>query len=141
MTVDLNTLTDVYENAEGDNKITNVSLLLGNELGMKYMINSVEGATTYELEYSKNADFTEATKIPMTGVWENRQQKAIYYIGLGEVDDTFYVRAVVDGVPGATLTYSVESYILRMQMCKDVYMWHTINGLGFLGQAIEAYQA
>ena len=115
---DVSVLADVYANAEGDNKITNVSLILGNELGMKYMINSVEGATTYALEYSKNADFTESTTIEMTGAWENRQQKAICYIGLEEIDDTFYVRAVVDGVPGATLTYSVESYLLRMQECE-----------------------
>ncbi len=140
-TADIGSLVDVYNNEDGANKIKNVSLIMGTDIGMKYMIDSVEGATTYELEVSKNADFSDSTKIAMEAVWEGKEQKAIYNISFAELGDTFYVRAVVDGEAGAVLTYSVDSYIIRIsENCSDG-LYFTAMSLAYLGQMIEAYNA
>ncbi len=140
-TADMSSLVDVYNNEDGANKIKNVSLIMGTDIGMKYMIDSVEGATTYELEVSKNADFSDSTKIAMEAVWEGKEQKAIYNISFAELGDTFYVRAVVDGEAGATLTYSVDSYVIRIsESCSDG-LYFAAMSLAYLGQMIEAYTA
>ena len=140
-TADMSSLVDVYNNEDGANKIKNVSLIMGTDIGMKYMIDSVEGATTYELEVSKNADFSESTKIAMEAAWEGKEQKAIYNVGFAELGDTFYVRAVVDGEAGATLTYSVDSYVIRIsESCSDG-LYFAAMSLAYLGQMIEAYNA
>ena len=140
-TADIAAMTDVYNNEDGANKIKNVSLIMGTDIGMKYMIDSVEGATTYELEVSKNADFSDSTKIAMEAVWEGKEQKAIYNISFAELGDTFYVRAVVDGEAGATLTYSVNSYALRISASCSDGLYFSIMSLAHLGQMLEAYTA
>ncbi len=140
-TADIAAMTDVYNNEDGANKIKNVSLIMGTDIGMKYMIDSVEGATTYELEVSKNADFSDSTKIAMEAVWEGKEQKAIYNISFAELGDTFYVRAVVDGEAGATLTYSVNSYALRISASCSDGLYFSVMSLAHLGQMLEAYTA
>ncbi|MBQ8351278.1 MAG: hypothetical protein IJY20_04455 [Clostridia bacterium] len=138
---DVSALVDSYSQSGEDNKIKYVSLLLGTDIGMKYVIDVVEGAETYELEYSKNADFTDSTKIPMTLTKEGLEMKAIYNISFSELQDVFYVRVIIDGEEGATLTYSVESYVLRISdECSDG-MYNAAMALAYLGQALEAYKA
>jgi hypothetical protein len=140
-TADMNAVVDSYAQSGDNNKIKFVSLLLGTDIGMKYVIDKIEGAETYELEYSKNADFTDSTKIPMVATKEDREMKASYNISLSEIQDVFYVRVIVDGEAGATLTYSVESYVVRVSPTADDGMYYALRALAYLGQALKAYQA
>jgi hypothetical protein len=137
----MNALVDSYAQSGDNNKIKYVSLLLGTDIGMKCVIDKIEGAETYELEYSKNADFTDSTKIPMVATREDREMKAIFNIAHSEIQDVFYVRVVVDGEAGATLTYSVESYVVRVSPDADDGMYNALRALAYLGQMLKAYEA
>lgn len=142
MTCDQDKINSVYARGEGDTPIRSASLILGNSIGMKYTVDLVEGATTYELEVSKNADFSDSTKLTMIATAEGKEMKAIYNVKLGDMKDTFYVRAVVDGTAGATLTYSVDSYIIRInEASSDDATWHMTMTLACLQQKLAAYQA
>ncbi|MBO5051651.1 MAG: hypothetical protein J6D31_05575 [Clostridia bacterium] len=134
-------LNNVYNNADGANKIKNVSLLLDSKLGFKFMIDSVEGAESYELEFSYNEDFSDSQKVSMEAVWEGREQKGSVHISLADLGKTFYVRVVVDGEAGATLTYSLDSYFARMQAKVDDNQYYTLSALVTLDRALSEYLA
>ena len=141
---DLGAIVDSYAHAEGEVRINDAALLMGTDIGMKYVMNLVEGATTYELEYSKNADFSESTTIAMVETKGNGgvQMKGIYNIKFAELQDVFYVRPVVDGEAGATLTYSVESYVLRISdVTSNNGLYHAAMSLACFGQKLAAYMA
>ncbi len=127
--------TSVYAQSGEINMIKTVSLICDNRLGFKFMIDAVEGATEYVLEYADNADFTDSTTIDMTATESGTEYKGIVYINNSEILDTIYVRAVVDGEAGATLTYSVGTYVNRMQdNAGDAlfYLMHAILTFGEL---------
>lgn len=142
MMPDQDKINNVYAQGEGATPIRSASLILGNSIGMKYTVALVEGATTYELEVSKNADFSNSTKLAMTATNEGDEMKAIYDVKLGEMKDTFYVRVVVDGTAGAALTYSVDSYITRInESSSDDATWHMTMTLAYLEQMLATYLA
>ena len=127
--------TSVYAQSGEINSIKTVSLICDNRLGLKFMIDAVEGATGYVLEYADNADFTDSATIDMTATESGTEYKGIVYINNSEILDTIYVRAVVDGEAGATLTYSVGTYVNRMQdNAGDAlfYLMHAILTFGEL---------
>lgn len=135
-------LNDVYAQGEGETPITAVSLLLDNQLGFKFMVNNVEGATSYVLQFADNADFTDAREVTMETTKEGLEQKAVVRLALSELGKTYYVRAVVDGAPGATLTYSLESYAYRVgNTVESEGMYQSIMALANLSQKVDAYLA
>lgn len=135
-------LTDVYAQGEGETPISAVSLLLDNQLGFKFMVNNVEGATSYVLQFADNAAFTDAREVTMESTKEGREQKAIVRLPLSELGKTYYVRAVVDGAQGATLTYSLESYAYRVgNVVESEGMYQSIMALANLSQKVDAYLA
>lgn len=135
-------LNDVYAQGEGENPITAVSLLLDNEFGFKFLIANVEGAEKYVLEFADNAEFTDSVKVDMVATKEGKEQKAIVRLPLSDLDQTYYARVIVDDVAGATLTYSVESYVARISNtdCTEG-MYQLIIALAQFGRAVEEYLA
>ncbi len=134
-------LNDVYAQGEGENPITGASLLLNNQLAFKFVTDEVEGATAYVLEFSEDPTFATSQKVDMQPTKEPGQQKAAVSLDLADLDKTYYVRAVIDNVPGATLTYSLESYVSRVSMTCGEGMYHTLNALVHVSRALEAYLA
>ncbi len=123
----------VYAQSGDTNAIRSVSLICDNRLGFKFMIGSVAGAGEYKLEYADNAEFTGSSTVDMMATASGNEYKGIVYIDNSEILDTIYVRAVVDGEAGATLTYSVGTYVNRMQNTSDnalFYLMHAILAFG-----------
>ncbi|MBQ8351282.1 MAG: hypothetical protein IJY20_04475 [Clostridia bacterium] len=135
-------LNDVYAQGEGENPITGASLLLDNQLGFKFTIGNIEGAEKYVLEFADNPEFTDAVTVDMVTTKEGLEQKASVFVNLSELDKTYYVRVVVDEVPGATLTYSMESYVARISNtdCSEG-MYQVLISLVQFSRAIEEYLA
>jgi len=127
-------INNVYAQTGEGHKIKAVSLIAGNKVGMKFMTDGVEGATSYVLEVADNAEFTDSEKIDMVNAEVGAERKAIYYISNLEMAKTFYVRVVIDDVAGATLTYSVESYLERISDTSDDSFFFLIASMANLGR-------
>lgn len=134
------TLNNVYAQGEGDNRLTGASLLLGNRIGMKFVVNEVAGAETYVLEYAKDAAFTDAKTVAMVATKEGGQMKASFDLSFAELGDTFYVRAVIDGTNGATLTYSFETYFDRVQDDCDFGLYGALSALATFERGLADYR-
>lgn len=110
---------DVWaQNANGTTgvKITLASLVLDNQIGMKFVAPKVAGVSEYKLQVSKNADFSDAVTVDMTATEDDLGYRGIYYVNFNEMSDTFYIRVASGNAYGDTLTYSVESYVSRISM-------------------------
>lgn len=134
------TLNNVYAQGEGENPITSASLLLNNRVGMKFVVKAVEGAETYVLEYAKDAAFTDAKTVEMVSTRDGEEKKASFDLTFAELGDTFYVRAVIDGEAGATLTYSFESYFDRVQADCDDGLYGLLSALANFERGLANYQ-
>ena len=135
---DFSALQDVYaQNGEGS-KVKSVSLICGSKLGFKFMTDAVEGATAYQIEIATNADFTDSTTVDMINAAEGSEKKAIVYIDGADLGATFYIRVVVDGNAGATLTYSIQTYMARMMNDLDDNMYYLVQSLVLLAEAYAA---
>lgn len=110
---------DVWaQNANGTTgvKITLASLVLDNQIGMKFVAPKVAGVSEYKLQVSKNADFSDAVTVDMTATEDDLGYRGVYYVNFNEMSDTFYIRVASGSAYGDTLTYSVESYVSRISM-------------------------
>ncbi len=97
-------------------KITLASLVLDNQIGMKFVAPKVDGVSEYKLQVSKKADFSDAVTVDMTETEDGLGYRGIYYVNFAELSDTFYIRVASGNAYGDTLTYSVESYVSRISM-------------------------
>ena len=132
---------DVYAQTGEGHKITSVSMICGNAVGLKFMTNGVEGATSYVLEVADNAEFTDAETVDMVNAAEGTEMKGIYYITNAEMAKTLYIRVVIDGTAGATLTYSVESYLNRISSTSDDSFYFLIASMVNLGRVTAQVNA
>lgn len=132
-------LNNVYAQGEGENPITGASLLLNNRLGFKFVVEDVEGAESYVLEYAESADFADSKTVDMVATKTEAQHKASFDISFAELGKTFYVRAVIDGEAGATLTYSFESYFDRVQDDCDFGLYYALSALATYERALAEY--
>lgn len=131
----------VYNQGTDGQKIKSVSLLLDNRLGFKFMTDKVEGATAYVLEFADNPEFTDAVTVDMVATEAGSEYKANVAISNTEFAKTFYARVKVDGVAGATLTYSVETYVARMSEEADDRLFFLMNTLVAFGRVCAEVQA
>ena len=131
---DVSDAASVYAQTGDGAKIKSVSLICGNELGFKFMVDGVAGATKYELEFADNAEFTDSTKVDMVAAEVGPEYKAIVNIKNTEMAKTFYVRVVIDDAAGATLTYSVESFFYRISDTTDDSFYYLVASLVNLGR-------
>ena len=67
--------------------------------------------------------------------------KGIYYITNAEMAKTLYIRVVIDGTAGATLTYSVESYLNRISSTSDDSFYFLIASMVNLGRVTAQVNA
>jgi hypothetical protein len=134
-------LNNVYAQGEGENPITGASLLLNNRLGLKFVVDDVEGAASYVLEYATTEDFADAKTVEMVATKTEPQHKASFDISFAELGQTFYVRAVIDGEAGATLTYSFETYFDRVQYECDFGLYYALSALATFDRALADYLA
>ncbi len=135
------TLKNVYAVSGDNTHIQHASILLrGTDLGLKFTVAPVSGASTYKLEVADNADFTGATSIDMVETQGKDAYKAIVPVAFSEMDKTIYVRVVVDGTAGDVLTYSVETCIDRMiqEIVVDDGAYYTLRWVAAYGRALSA---
>ncbi len=132
---------NVYAQSGTENKITAVSMILGDRLGYKFLADKVEGAASYVLEYADNADFTDAKTVDMKETEDGENVKAIVSINLADAGRAIYVRVKVDGTAGATLTYNLDSYYLRMEPNSNEALYALMLSMVLFHRAAVAYGA
>ena len=66
------------------------------------------------------------------------EYKAIVSVGNDKMAETFYVRVLVDGTAGATLTYSVETYLARNFDTVDNTLYYLMLSMVAYGRACAA---
>ena len=115
--------------------IHSVSLILDRKIGMKFMIAAQDGVSSYTLQVSKDADFSEYESIAMEATASGTEYKAIYYLDNADIETTYYIRvATGDNAYGNVLTYSVESYVCRMAMGNiSDSLYYLLQALAVLG--------
>ena len=133
-------LVDVYAQTGEGAKIKTVSMICSTNIGFKFMTDAVEGATVYELEFADNPEFTDSTKALMVATASGDEYKAVLFIGLTEMADTFYARVNIDGETGATLTYSVETFFNRIKDTMDDGFYHLTLAMVAFGRSAAAMQ-
>jgi hypothetical protein len=131
-------LVNVYAQTGDGAKITSVSMICGNSIGFKFMTDAVAGASSYVLQFADNAEFTDATEVPMVATVLGDEYKAITYVGIPDVATTVYARVVIDGEAGATLTYSVESFFARTKDTLDDGFYHLTLAMVAFGRSAAA---
>lgn len=129
---------NVYAQTGDGHKIKTVSLICGSEIGFKFMTDAVEGASSYVLQFADNPEFTDATEIEMTATAIGDEYKAIVSIGNTAMAKTFYIRVSVDGTAGATLTYSVETYLARNYDTLDNSLYYLMLSMVAYGRSCAA---
>ena len=139
--LDPTTLDNAYAQSGTDGKITSVALILDNQLGFKFLTAKKDGATNYKLEIADNASFTGAQTIDMVATEDGDEYKAIAYLSYADLGKTWYVRVTVDGTAGATLTYNVDAYMVRMLDEATDGLYYLMCALDQLKLAVAAYLA
>lgn len=139
--LDPTTLDNAYAQSGTDGKITSVALILDNQLGFKFLTAKKDGATNYKLEIADNASFTGAQTIDMAATEDGDEYKAIAYLSYADLGKTWYVRVTVDGTAGATLTYNVDAYMVRMLDEATDGLYYLMCALDQLKLAAAAYLA
>ena len=102
---------------------------------MKFMIAAQDGVSSYTLQVSKDADFSEYESIAMEATASGTEYKAIYYLDNADIETIYYIRvATGDNAYGNVLTYSVESYVCRMAMGNiSDSLYYLLQALAVLG--------
>ncbi len=130
----------VYYHTAEEIRIKTVSLILDDKLGYKFLMPNIDGALDYELEFSYDIGFMTSQKIDMVSTPDGSAMKAIVDVSLADAGKVFYVRPIVDGDVGATLTYSLATYYDRVCDGEDD-LSYAISSLIQLDKALKAYAA
>ena len=134
------TCESVYaQSDDGTNgaNIKSVSLLLNNRVGMKMMIDAIEGVTTYTMQVSRTAEFAEYEEITMVATESGSEYKGVFEIDNSDINTTFYFRVTTDGTTyGNVLTYSVDTYVARMSDSASDSLYYAIYWMSVLGDLV-----
>lgn len=133
---ELNCKSVYAQSTDGTNgaNIKNVSLLLNDRVGMKLMIDAIDGVTNYTLQVSRTADFAEYEEIAMVATESGSEYKGIFEVDNSDINTTFYFRVTTDGTTyGNVLTYSVDTYVARMNEGASDSLYYAIYWMSVLG--------
>lgn len=113
------TLNDIYSQSGERNHIDKATVLLGDKLGLKFMMEAKEGVTGYTLEYALSEDFTDAKTIEMVPTVSGKGYKAIIEMDYSDFSTAYYIRvnttdANGETKTGSTIRYSAESCVARI---------------------------
>lgn len=113
------TLNDIYVQNGERNHIDKATVLLGNKLGLKFMMEAKEGVTGYTLEYALSEDFSDAKTIEMVPTVSGKGYKAIMEMDYSDFSTAYYIRvnttdAAGETKTGSTIRYSAESCVARI---------------------------
>lgn len=113
------TLNNVYSQSGERNHIDKATVLLGDKLGLKFMMEAKEGVTGYTLEYAQKEDFSDAKTIGMVPTVSGKGYKAIIEMEYSDFDTVYYIRvnttdAAGETKTGSTIRYSAETCVARI---------------------------